>query len=1025
VIKRLQRIGVSFVAVIGLYWLYALAVVPWIEPNPQLAKASLHGTDYAGDVTPSTNPFHDLLAPYFPPGHWALDYPKVIRSEQALLVLEDWHPRENGLLQLDRCALIFFPHGGTNRLKPSRDAVILEAPRGAALQFDDLDLQRARLGQLQRGRLIGPITIRSDMQEEGPDDDLRITTSDDVFLSPTRIWTPTAVACRLGASTVVGRDMEIRLMAAPAAAGKTSGGLQVSGIRSFELKQDVRMSLVFASSNLLPTGKPSGPRLIPAQAAPPTAVPSQPAPPVRIRCQGPFHFDVARRIATFQDDVHVDRLRDKAAPDTLHCQALSVEFSQDRSRAIATGSANGTPAAGASMSMQPRLIVARGNPVRVTSPATESSARCQRLEYDVPTRRITLASDQETVLIQGANQLHAKSFQYQPSVRPRGIPQMESEGPGWLVAASRDHPSQRLTATWGRRMALTGHQGEPVLSMWGSPELAMEGTGSISGDELHLYLKETPGRTLGPNLPEVLPDRMQAMSSNAAARNVHVRSATFSAAVHEMRLWFVQRPRRPGTQGAAGAVGAPTDRTSNTAVQPSKVPGNSYLVGAELAQAEIAIGAGNPAVRNATLEGHVEIRQAASETPDQRPLFIRGGSLKISHADRPQMRVTILGKPAFVQARELTLQAGQIDLDRAANRLWVDVPGTMSLLVRRGLSGPARPAGQEMHITWQGGMDFNGQTVTFTRSVHAYDADSALNTESLSAVLTRPVRFDTPNRSPSRTRVEIGRITSPVPVTVERRGTARQRIVSRERMEIRNLLIDMVTGAVAAQGPGQVSTVRHRGQTNGIAPDRRAVAAARPVAIGSKGDRAAVKPSGLEYLRVDFQRAVDGNLHRRTLTFIGKVRATYGPVDQWDDRVDVDSPEGLGPDGVMSTSDRLTVREIRLADRDRGTVELEAEGNAVVEGRSFFARAQRMRYAQAKELIVLEGDRRTNAKLWQQETAGNTPARFAARQIFYWRREGRVRVADANSLTLPLRGTRPAAAQKRVPFAGPRGARGL
>ncbi|MFV2068126.1 MAG: LptA/OstA family protein, partial [Pirellulales bacterium] len=548
-----------------------------------------------------------------------------------------------------------------------------------------------------------------------------------------------------------------------------------------------------------------------------------------------------------------------------------------------------------------------------------------------------------------------------------------------------------------------------VLSMWGSPELAMAGTGSIAADELHLYLKEAPGRALGPNLPDVLPDRMRAVSIEAG-RKVRLRSASFSAAVHEMRLWFVQRHGQAATPAAAGGpVGTNSGRSSNVISRQPKAQGNPYLVGGELLQAEIAMGDGDPAVRNAMLDGNVEIRQASAGKPGARPLIIRGDSLKITNADQPTMHVTILGEPALVQAQELTLQGGEIQLNRGENRLWVDTPGKMSLLARRGLNGEASENGREMHITWKGGMDFNGQTVTFNRSVHAYDADSALHTESLSAMLTRSIRFDGQNESNGQANVEIGRITSPLPVTMNRRSTEGPSIVSREQMEIRNLLIDMVTGELAAQGPGQVSTVRLRGQTNWMAPNQQAVPAAVPAATEPTDSRTAAKPSGLEYLRVDFQRAVEGNLHRRTLTFIGKVRATYGPVDHWGDRIDIDSPEGLGQDGVMSTSDRLTVREIRLADRERGTVELEAAGNAVVEGRSFFARAQKMRYAQAKELIVLEGDGHTSAKLWQQEAAGKAPATFAARQIFYWRREGRVRVADVNLLNLPLTGTRPAA----------------
>jgi hypothetical protein len=83
---------------------------------------------------------------------------------------------------------------------------------------------------------------------------------------------------------------------------------------------------------------------------------------------------------------------------------------------------------------------------------------------------------------------------------------------------------------------------------------------------------------------------------------------------------------------------------------------------------------------------------------------------------------------------------------------------------------------------------------------------------------------------------------------------------------------------------------------------------------------------------------------------------------------------------------------------DMGPVELQALGNAMVEGRTFTARAHRIAYAQAKDLLVMEGDGRTDAELYRQAAVGGQTGRASARKILYWPSTGRMDVDTFNSL---------------------------
>jgi hypothetical protein len=100
--------------------------------------------------------------------------------------------------------------------------------------------------------------------------------------------------------------------------------------------------------------------------------------------------------------------------------------------------------------------------------------------------------------------------------------------------------------------------------------------------------------------------------------------------------------------------------------------------------------------------------------------------------------------------------------------------------------------------------------------------------------------------------------------------------------------------------------------------------------------------------------------------------------------------------------DRLTVTEIRgpLG----SSRELEAAGNTVVEGTlengSFTARAVRMTYDEAKDLLVFEGDGWTDAELFRQQQIGGQPDKVAARKILYWPKIDRRKVIQARSFQL-------------------------
>jgi hypothetical protein len=253
----------------------------------------------------------------------------------------------------------------------------------------------------------------------------------------------------------------------------------------------------------------------------------------------------------------------------------------------------------------------------------------------------------------------------------------------------------------------------------------------------------------------------------------------------------------------------------------------------------------------------------------------------------------------------------------------------------------------------------------------------------LDVELTRRLEFSKPQQ---RGDMAVRRFEFPIGASVDNRNRDKLgRPQSWDRLEARTLSIDAQSGRLKADGPGWVSSVRY-GQ-GPLSLDRNAPPL-RPQ-----------PPSGqLNYLRVDFQNGVEGDLFKREVAFFDWVTAVYGPVSTWDGQLDPRSREGLGEKGVLLTCNVLRVAEMgRTVGADR-SIELEAEGNTTILGGVFAGRGRRIRYVEAKDTLVLEGDGRIKAELSQQTKPGLEPASLRAGKITYRLSDRSIQFEDVQGL---------------------------
>ncbi len=1075
------RVCVALAASLAAFAAYALVATPLIEPDAPYIGLD----DPEGRVEPVASPtdkYQELLRRFFPADSWVMDSPKLLESDQGILLINEYTHVDPRSIRLTPFAMVMFPSEGA-RDDPDRmgEAVILEAPE-AVLEFDrPLDLSRAKIGNLKGGRLVGDVTIRSDQKQPGPADDLLITTRD-VVLSEEKIETQERVQFRLGANVGTGRLLRIHL--APRDGRRAEGGALLGGLESMELVYDVKMRFQMSGDGLLPGEKKEGglrktaardvmdsdedrlaasglldPSRLVTRAFRETSEKLQP--PVEIVSRGPFRFNFTRQEASFERDVDVLRLNPIGESDHMTCDWLSVGFAprEDEKEAAKEGANKNAGGKGKRDRMPPleiRRLRAMGRPVVVRSPSTGSSARCEKLEYDLKTGRVTMEDSARVMLRSPRNEVAAPRVSYQPGAKD-GLPSFEAIGAGWMEAVGEDDPSSRFRASWQREIRLRPHEGQHLLSVLGDAELNYGGVGSLSAEEIWLWLREKPGRKrsaaasraahdsandsaahdrqggenrgrrgrselagaegLGKLTTSAVPDRL------LATGGVKIRATQLVGNPGRFEVWFedVTTSAAEGdgladasleTIEAQPPVDAPPIEPNRRERGTEKPPASRFAVGGELLRVNVLWTDTEPLVEDVEIMGNAELVETALEDPTQKPFSVRGDEVRVARASADDSVATITGQPAVVAARGLVMSAAQINLDRGENRLWIDGPGRMTLPVDRDMEGKPLPEPQSLTVAWQDAMDFDGETIRYRRGVEATGETQRLATETLQARLLKRIDFAAPPKQSQN--IKVAALTCQGGMRLDSRSYEKGEQVAHDTIIAQDLAIDQTTGAIVARGPGSFRSHR-RGSSSMFANsaasstggDGRIVPGSQGGLVAdssnrdvTRGESAAARQ--LTYLEAHFEREATGNLNDRQITLSDQIRCVYGPVVDWQQNIAVDVTRRLPEDVITLSSDRLTIAQpvIDRTRRGRQAIELAAEGNAFVEGTTFTARADRMTYAEAKDLLILEGTGRADAVLTRQAKVGGPSTKAAARKVLFWRTTNTVEVDDAKSLNL-------------------------
>jgi lipopolysaccharide export system protein LptA len=1057
--RRLLRTIVSLVIVLAAYGVYAITAVPLIDPPARAAGGKSLSAPLP--VTPNDTPSADesMLGWFGPdPRAWELNKPKMLRNDRGILLFQNYYSDPEklgpGKVSLEPVSMVFLSDDET--LDPKvrqRQAVVLQAPAGAVLDFDkQFNIRRGDVGKLRGGTLRGKITIRSEGKLPGPEDDLWITTHD-VRLTATRIWTSDKVQFEYGLNRGQGEELEIKL-----ASPEERGSSRLGQIKSLTLKKNVVLNLVVKDSAPGRAGPASfgpasfGSLAMASQPQPREFSPDQPivvqqGSPVTVHCQGPLHIDGQENVATFEQRVVVVRQFPSGEPDKLTCETLAIHFQphDEPSQAKEGPKPKQDPKATAdkTRTLEVRRVVARGNPAVLSAPGSGAFAQGQRLEYDMQTRRVSLVDEKEVVFRQQTNEVHAKELHYQPGADGR-LGKFQAVGAGWLkwstgdlratadraVPQARDQkPNRRFEATWRRQLHSYPHEGRQIISLEGEAKAQVTDMGRLDAEEIHAWLFEVPQAAPATTVSgqpqkqkyDLVPDRMLAQT------NVVVDSPQVTGRMQKLEIFVHHRQEGQkrdqgsgirdqgsgiGDRGEVASVGS-TSRPSPLQQRVTGAPSaQQFDVTGQWVQVQLVQLGRQAELSQLDIFGNARLLETKTAKPDERPFLVEGKNVHATQAAPGAAKVTVSGAeniPAHVEGRGLSLTGGAINLDQGSNKLWIDGPGVMTQIVDGDLNGKKSGPPQPLHINWQGRMEFDGQRAVFDHAVVAKRQQESLQTQTLEVLLNRRIDMASPKQTDSQ-RPDIDQILCRGGLFLERRESDERGPSSHEKMQAVDLTIVRSSGAVLANGPGWI-TRWYRGSANTELNLPGFGAAAGPAATAKSppGKPAAPRPTGaqaapdetLNYLRVDFQQALRGNINERVMIFSDQVQTVHVPVKNWGETVNPDRPEQLGERGIVVKCDKLQLTEMQDPGPTQAkakSFEVDAVSNAMAEGQTFTAKAARMSYSQGKDMLVMEGTGRTPAELWRQQTVGAPPSHLAAQRIEYHRQTNHISIKNAQYL---------------------------
>ena len=969
----------------GAYTLYTMFAVPILEPErPKIEKTIVNLDKYQIQVDDKS-----IYAHLFTANDWELATCKTLDISQGKILFQDYQRHGDGSWDVFPFTMILNddptqdPKQNTSgNLQP----FVLRSRKGAKLIFDrPIQLgSRKEQAKLERAQLKGNVELYRLASAAGVNDSVKIATSN-VQLTKSKIFTLDDVWFQFGNNHGNGRNLSIDL------SHKTPPGViaadfsKINGITKIQLAFLQKMRIE-------PSSKPKQKNT--NQASTVTAALSTDGAPLEIMAGGAFAFDLATSRAEFHKNVIVKKL-DKFG-DTLECEDLLLQFTS------ATPKSSITFQEASSTDYELQTINAVGSqnaPCVLTAKSQNAQVIGQRLFYDIPSSRVNVTGPEQVEIKQNNKFFRAKSFNYHMLSDGR-LGDLDAQGPG-IMLQNQLGTEKPFRAAWNGKLTIRdGKQKGKLVVLDGGTLIEFDKTSSIQSDALEILLTEKRGQLNGTKWdyePELL----------TARTNVKIESPEISGTANRLNAKWQAPAGNPGDRtarqvGQIQHLRQPTNLVRRVSYQqeiaPVK-PAEKLRFQGDVVDVVLGGTREKTEIVDLTITDDVRVWQ---KQIDAGMTEIKGDFLRAVPQANDSYRIQVKGtkSESVVISDQMKLVGRDLQLDQQANSMWVTGAGSLRLTGKVDKDN-LLPNARIIDVNWTGGMIFDGQKIYFEDGVAAKIVEKQTDgmvtntrtlSQALSIVLSKRFQFakqgggqpDTDDLEihemifldelPASTAVfkqvsSSVKTKSPVALEHETRNSigAVQDIV---KVIAPRATVRATDDKIVAHGPGSVIMYR-RGDTakNGLGFARQ-----RGIAPN---------PQGLTLVHSNFDRSLVTNTKTQEVDISGNTRTIYMPVKNTSQTLNPDSTKRLPPDAVKLTCGHIKMTRWQPRAAAEPTNELIATVNAQIASPNFQATAERISYHQQSDMLTIEGNSRTDAKLWFRKTVRDSWNPLVATKILY------------------------------------------
>ena len=956
-VRRITLSAASFSAVVVLYLVYWLCLVPLIEPA--MAEESRSPRRDDSDYPEPSERYGDVLRELFPVGAWQLDKPNIIETSNALFLIKSYEIRENGQLHVEPLTIVVNPPiKSTTEPRKQRRAFVIESSKGATLRFDQpLDFSQGKIGKITGGVLAGNVRIWSRETEQGENDAILIQT-EDVHLDRRRLETTSEVSVQYGDSIVRGNHLIVELAGEDSpttAKSENASSRMLSALKHIELVSVTSMRLAFDIPN------PGANKYSTNDAAA----------PIQVLCKGSFRLDVPNQHAELESNskepIHVRRDHIDGKTDHLRCRRLSLFFSRQPPALL---SANATaPEKPFKRGVVVDRLSAIGGPVDVYLAHQDLQLECNSLEYDFTQQQFRIRAEPMFKLQWSGRRMEAKSLSYR-LVEDSQIGEGEVVGPGWFQGALDGRATDLIEIAWGDAISVKPEQELHRLEVRGGIRFQSRRWGRLTTDHLDGWLDEVRSTGAAVENSHALPANSKTqiqMKRLVAHGNVHLDSRPFMADTGQLDVDFqIAEPQhvtidRRTAATSTGPSAQDTGDRSRFHVTGRSVRLQVVQSGRRFDFSEIQV------------QGKAHLRRLASGRPHEK-LDLLANEFFVKKNTSGMLSAIVSGQPSKVQMGRAELLGDQIHFDQSSERAWIPGPGRVSIPIQLGNSEATTA-----ELTWKNSLDFDGRVIRLRDAIRVRTSMQNLQASQASITLATPLDWRRLGRSQGELQVQSVKASGGVELTNDSFSEFGLR-KSRAVMQVGQLELEPPTGDFRAMGPGQFH-LHLRGNAIGQLASNRS---------------ADSRSSGLTYLGLRYESGMDGNFHRRRVNLRDGVRAVTGPVANWTQSLSMDAPNQLRPDIVYVDCQQLILAKSTQGSLTEAPFYIEALNRTFIRTSEYSARAHRLTYSQAKDLLTLEGDGRTDAELIQRRDGRES--RGTARKFLFSPGRETVIVQDGSSI---------------------------